>query len=237
MGKFSFKQFDIINTESAMKVGTDSVLLGSWMRCMAEDRMLLDIGCGTGILSLMAAQRTPHAMITGIEIDGISAKEAKENALRSPWPGRIEILNCSVQEYASSGEVPVFDHIFSNPPYFSSSLKSPEKRKSEARHNDSLPFETLIDTAMRLMSDDGRLSIILPAYESRIFTEKAHLKGLYLARACHVKTTSAKPPKRILSEFSKKAVPAPFPETLTIQDNGSYTAQYRKLTEDFHPFF
>ena len=72
---------------------------------------------------------------------------------------------------------------------------------------------------------------------ARIFTEKAHLKGLYLSRACHVKTTSAKPPKRILSEFSKKAAPAPFPETLTIQDNGSYTAQYRKLTEDFHPFF
>lgn len=223
-----------------MKVGTDAVLLGSWLRCEPEDRELLDIGCGTGIITLMAAQRAQLAHVTGIDIDGISAKEAAANVSASKWSERIEIHPISLQKMVADGKYGMyFDHIFSNPPYFSDSLKSPSGRKTAARHcDDTLPFATLAESVSVMLKTDGRFSIVLPTETSDIFAACAAAHGLYPSRICRVKTSSGKPVKRILSEFTRMPKHGEIEmEELTIQEKGAYTEQYRLLTKDFHPFF
>lgn len=237
MGKFQFKQFSIENNRSAMKVGTDAVLLGSWMRVEPKDSNLLDIGCGTGIISLMAAQRTPSAQILGIDIDSISCEEAINNIINSPWSDRVKALNVSLQDFTQTIDIK-YDHIFSNPPFFINSLKSTELRKSNARHTDSLPFDVIIKAIDRLLSDNGRFSIILPYNEANIFIEEAlSAVNLRLARRTNVYTAENKPVKRALLEFVRECDFKGLMETgLVIQSQGRYTEDYIKLTKNFHPF-
>lgn len=243
MGIFRFKQFEVENTQSAMKIGTDAVILGAWMNCMPEDATLLDIGCGTGIISLMAAQRTPAAEIHAIDIDSVSCDEAKTNFSRSPWNGRLHVRNISFQEYVSqksAGSI-VFDHIFSNPPYFTNALKCPEERKRQARHNDTLSFAELIKGCHTLLSPSGRVSLIIPESEYAGLIKEC--EGMFrIFRECSVLTSTKRPPKRKLVELRKingteageTTVTA---ESITIQEKGKYTQEYISLTKDFHPFF
>ena len=130
---FKFKRFTIEQDDCAMKVGTDGCLLGGWFNCEGSKR-ILDIGCGTGLIAIMAAQRC-DADITGVEIDSKAALQARKNADSSPWGERIEIVNCDLLEYNTGAR---FDTIVSNPPYFVNSLKCDKSSRTLARHSDSL---------------------------------------------------------------------------------------------------
>ena len=147
-----------------MKVGTDGVLLGAWVSVRPSDRRILDIGGGTGLIALMMAQRVPGARITGVDVEDIS--QARENADASPWGGRVAFVQCPVQEFAPQGK---FDLVVSNPPFFVDSLTCPDAGRTTARHAVRLPFGDLRDAVVRLLSDEGRFAVVLPADEAARF--------------------------------------------------------------------
>ena len=196
---FQFKQFLIRQNKSAMKVGTDGVLLGAWSD-VSNAGNILDIGTGTGLIAIMLAQRS-EAKITGVEIEIQAAQEAKENAENSPWHDRINIIHQTFQKYASK-TTEKFDTIVSNPPYFTKAVKNKQVEKSLARHNHLLPFNELLIGVSEILTEDGKLSMILPATEAIEFMNQAKNYGLFLSRVTEVKPSLNKEPNRQLMEFS-----------------------------------
>jgi len=230
---FDFKQFRLKQDRCAMKVGTDAVLIGAWVdarNCQA----VLDIGTGTGIISLMIAQRS-NAQITALEIDQHSYKQALENVASSSFHKRIEVIHQSFQQYARQTNKK-FDLIVSNPPYFVDSLKSSDSYRSIARHADSLPFIELLDGVYRCLDPKGRFCLILPKKEAAMFCKLTEEKGLYLVKILRVKSSKAKEEdKRLIMEFSfsEKELTEDF---LYVREasTGEYSEQYRQLTHEYH---
>ena len=241
---FRFKQFSVRQEVSAMKVGTDGVLLGAWATVLPEDRLALDVGTGTGVIALMLAQRMAAsagrlgvaaegpgrgvAGILGIDIDEAAADEAAANFAASPWASRLTSRAVSLQAFVSEREQPEFDSIVSNPPFFSASLKAPDAQRRTARHNDTLPPADLIQAARRLLSPSGRLSVIYPPEEARAFVMESESAGLYLSRLTRVISVAGQPPKRHLMEFTRTPAQPLFTDLVI----GS--PEYRSLTGDFY---
>lgn len=200
---FQFKQFTIHQQHCAMKVGTDGTLLGSWASAPAGACRILDVGTGTGLIALMMAQRFPEARVTGIDIDIDAVGQASENALESPFKECIMIREGDVTRMEDTDG---FDAIVCNPPFFDRSLTCPDQQRTEARHTVSLTYRQLMESAFRLLKDDGRLSVIIPAdCRSRLESE-AHLVGFFISRICSIQTTPKKIPKRYMIEFRKQPV-------------------------------
>ena len=214
-----------------MKLGTDGVLLGAWVRVGESDRRILDIGTGTGVIALMMAQRTAEARITAVEIDAPSAADARDNAAASPWSDRVEVVCCDVAGYSPDER---FDLIVSNPPYFSESLLPPDRGRATARHTDSLPFDSLADSVRRLLRPQGRFALILPTDGALRFRSIAVSRGLYPQRIAEVWSTPRSGAIRLLAEYAAEPLPAPpVPEKIVI-DDGGFTEEYRLLTKDFY---
>ncbi|MCK4663910.1 MAG: methyltransferase, partial [Bacteroidales bacterium] len=159
-----------------MKIGTDSVLIGTWADCI-NLKNILDIGTGTGIIALMMAQRS-DALITAIEIDHESYKQAKENVLNSAWTEQIFVKHISLQEFTENN-TEKFDLIITNPPYFKNSFKPPDISRKIARHNDLLSFEELVYCVSKLISENGFFSLIIPYTESDNFINIANKHNLH----------------------------------------------------------
>lgn len=229
MGNFRFKQFEIEQDRCAMKVGTDGVLLGAWAQ---GGRRVLDIGSGTGLISLMMAQRFPEAEVVGIDMDADACGQARENVMASPFRDRVEIECCRLQDFGGTG---VFDAIVSNPPFFVDSLKNPDSKRMMARHTDSLPFRDLFAGVKRLLSDDGIFSAIVPVEVVEQFVAESCILGFYLIRKCGVKTVERKQPKRFMLSFAKHRI-SPYEEHVeTMMDSqGNRSEWYRKITEEFY---
>lgn len=243
MSTFSFKKFNVVNERSAMKVNTDGVLLGAAMSVREGDSRLLDIGTGTGTIALMAAQRLLEnaslpVRISAIDIDEPSATEAEMNFKNSPWAEHMEALNLSLDEYAV--QLPAeekFDMIFSNPPYFEDSLTAPDERKSTARHtSDGLSYRDIFEFAKERLTDNGRVSLVLPADQEAAICRYARMCGLHLLKILRVRTVPRKAPIRIIIEFSRYRKDTPDDTILTIQSEGKYTQEYLSLTRDFYLF-
>ena len=200
---FQFKQFIVRQQHCAMKVGTDGTLLGSWASAPAGACRILDVGTGTGLIALMMAQRFPEARVTGIDIDTDAVVQASENALESPFKERIMIREGDVTRMEDADG---FDAIVCNPPFFDRSLTCPDQQRTEARHTVSLTYRQLMESAFRLLKDDGRLSAIIPSdCRSRLESE-AHLVGFFISRICSIQTTPKKTQKRYMIEFRKQPV-------------------------------
>ena len=228
---FKFKKFTIEQSGCAMKVGTDGCLLGAWFD-NSNCKQILDIGAGTGLISIMAAQRCPTATITGIEIDNIAAMRATENAKKSPWSERVRIINVDVNNFASEER---FDTIVSNPPYFSNSLKCDDKQRTLARHNDSLTPELFFRNAGLLLADNGKISIIIPCDTLDEWTSQAAFKGFSAHRITNVHTTPRKEAKRVLVEFRREACTAPLTEKLILETApGEYSQEATAMLRDFY---
>ena len=216
-----------------MKVGTDGVLLGAWADLTPSQSHILDIGTGTGLVALMAAQRTEQwgARVVGVEIDSESFLDAVENAGRSEWKERVLIERCAIQEFESEEK---FDHILSNPPYFVDSLLSPDKARTNARHTTTLTFEELACSARRLLAPEGALSLVLPYDAVADMTLAAARSGLFLARRTDIKSKTSGKALRSLLEYRTTPC-ATLREELTIHAaDGDYTPEYRALTRDFY---
>lgn len=229
---FRFKRFAIRNELSAMKVGTDGVLLGAWCD-ISDAKTILDVGTGTGLIAIMAAQRS-NAAITGIEIDHDAASEAILNAQESPWSNRITIINGDFISLFSSDKLNKVDHIVSNPPYFSSTIIAPDAKRAMARHGSTLNYANLIEESARLLNPNGKLSIISPVDRRDDILYAASLHHLSVSRLTEVFPTPQSAPVRILWEFTLGEV-APRKDSLTIQTAPNiYTPEYIALTRDFY---
>lgn len=218
-----------------MKVGTDGVLLGSWANC-ENTKAILDIGTGTGLIALMLAQRS-KAKIDAVEIDEQASLQAKENVARSDWKDSILILNTSFQEFCTSTNKK-YDLIVSNPPYFQNSLFAPDKKRTDARHNSNLELEELLEGAIKLLSENGVFSLILPYVEGTMFILKASEKGMYCTRQTNVLPRPGREPKRLLLEFIKIKKPLVEQEIIIeLNKRHEYSDAYKNLTKDFYLAF
>lgn len=230
---FDFKKFSIKQDKCAMKVGTDAVLLGAWI-IPNGSKNILDIGTGTGVISLMLAQKS-SANILAVEIDKQSTEQAKLNVSQSNYFSQIQVENVSIQDLAQKSEKK-FDLIVTNPPYFIDSYKSIELNRTIARHSDSLPFEELIDSVIKLLDVKGKFCLILPKNEAGIFRKMAEIKGLYLSKLLRIRTKPDKESeKRHLMQFEFKETE--FSEsTLVLEENESrnYTQAYKEFTRDYY---
>ena len=227
---FKFKQFTIEQSDCAMKVGTDGCLLGGWFNC-SESKRVLDIGCGTGLISIMAAQRC-NALVTGVEIDSKAAMQARINADNSPWRERIEIINSDLLQYTTENR---FDTIVSNPPYFVNSLKCDDTSRTLARHSDSLDSNAFFIKCAELLSDNGCVSIVIPCDIMCEWKSAAAEQNLHPTRITFIKTTPKKAPKRALIEFR-------FCPTANIEENtliletspGEYSNDAKEILGGFY---
>jgi tRNA1Val (adenine37-N6)-methyltransferase len=230
MSDFKFKQFKVAQDKSAMKIGTDGVLLGAWSG-LENSRNILDIGCGTGLICLMAAQRNPSTLITGIELEVNAFKQATENCKNSKWSNRISIIHSSLQSFNSSSK---FDLIISNPPFFSGSTKSGDRGRSLARDTHTLPFKYLIKKSKALLDKNGKFIVIIPFDSKTKFCDLANNNNLFLNKICFIKGNISSPIKRIMMEFSF-AKSELIKEELTIEiDRHQYKKEYISLCKDFY---
>ncbi|TKG94723.1 methyltransferase domain-containing protein [Puteibacter caeruleilacunae] len=232
--KFSFKQFSIVQEKSAMKVGIDSVLFGAWINVNNANR-ILDIGTGTGLLSLMLAQRS-DAIIDAVEIDEGAASEASVNVAASPWSEQIEVYQTDFVQYTLLCEHQ-YDLIISNPPYFENSLEAATEERTRARHSSSLSFEDLICCVEKLLTIDGRLALILPVNEAERIIAIAKKYQLHLNQLVKVKPNSRKAVNRYLMEFSRTDIDIKEEEITIYGDQKSgYSAFFEQLTKSYYLF-
>ena len=226
---FDFKRFRIEQDMCSMKVGTDGVLLGAWFP-MEWGKSVLDIGTGTGLIAIMAAQRGA-GRVMAVEIDSDAAEQALKNASNSPWADKIDVQCLNISDFIAENK---FDRIVCNPPYFRDSLRCPDSGRNTARHNDSLSYETLAECSAGMLEPDGLLCIVLPYDAVKTFTGCASIAGLYLSRRTDVVTVPGKEPKRSLLAFGKK-ISEPHSDTLFICDSDKKeTSEYINYVNDFY---
>jgi len=233
MSEFRFKQFTIKQEKTAMKVSTDGVLLGAWAN-FNKPKTILDIGTGTGLLAIMAAQKHPESEITAIEINNEAYTEAKINAQNCTWNKRIKLIHADFLDF-SKNEQKKFDLIISNPPYYENQLPSTEEKKRIARHNDSLPFNHLIASVSKIITNKGVFCVIIPNYESKKFIHLCSQNNLFLTKKLQIFPNENKKVNRVLLEFSKE-IKEIISESIFVRKNKKYSAEYLELTKDFYLF-
>ena len=240
---FTFKQFTIRQDRTAMKVCTDACVLGAYAD-VAGTRVL-DIGTGTGLLALMAAQRNPTALVDAVEIDNAAFGQATENVAASPFADRIRVVHSRIQDfYSDSG----YDRILTNPPFFTNHLRSPDAAVNRALHTDEMPFSDLVEAVVRLMKPDGQWWVLLPPYEAEKLADLARKTGLCIVKRLLIRHHAQKTVFRIITGFSFVNSPVP-DEMLTIHElcersepkavgpGETYTAEFRSLLRDFYLIF
>lgn len=240
---FRFKQFEVANRLSAMKVGTDGVLLGAWTEAESPAR-ILDIGCATGVIALMMAQRFQSATVTGVEIDSTAANEAACNFVLSPWAERLQVINEDILTTTVEALGGKFDLIVCNPPFFTNGALASDIARRTARHDTSLPLDRLIEKSSSLLNPCGTLNMILPSDREIQLHEPAVLYGFELTRLTRLTTVPYKPPRRILVELTlcsdkSNATPCPLhPTAMSIHDGqGGFSAEYSNLVKNFYLHF
>ena len=234
MSKFTFKQFSVQQDKTAMKVGTDGVLLAAWTPINHNPFSILDIGAGTGIIALMLAQRTHAEQIDALEIDEEAYEQAVENFENSPWGDRLFCFHAGLDEFIEEPE-DEYDLIVSNPPFYSENYKTENEQRDLARFQDAMPFEELIEAADLMLSENGIFAVILPFKEEKNFIALAKEAELYPVKITRVKGTPTSDIKRSLLAFSRNEIQnAPIDELIIETDRHVYTPEYIELTKDFY---
>jgi tRNA1Val (adenine37-N6)-methyltransferase len=234
---FRFKQFVVNQDRCAMKVCTDACTLGAWAGLENASR-ILDIGTGTGLLALMAAQRNPSADIDAVELDAAAFSQASENVRNSIFASRIRVLHHAVQDFTPDLK---YDCIITNPPFFQADLRSPDAAKNLAHHASSLSFDELLISVDRLLTDSGSYYVLLPTSEAVVFSEKAEGLGWKMTRNLILSHDKNKKPFRHLMRFQKKhlAESQTAAQYLYIyEENGKiYHSAFKELLKDFYLIF
>jgi tRNA1Val (adenine37-N6)-methyltransferase len=230
---FQCKKFYVAHDQCAMKVGTDGLLLGAFAPLPPAGDDILDIGAGSGLLSLMLAQRTAGAnAIDAIELGPAAAEQAAVNVANSPWPNAIRLIKGDILTYSSSKR---YRLIVSNPPFFQQSLLSPDQRRTQARHTDSLPFAALLQKAAQLLHCEGSFALVLPVGASREFIQLARAQGWQIVQHCVVFSKADKPQRSLLCLCRTSEPVSTVESQLVIHAaDGSYSAQYQHLLGAFY---
>ena len=227
---FRFKQFAVINDRTAMKVGTDGVLLGAW--CPVEGvHHVLDVGTGCGVIALMMAQRNASAFITGIDIDHGAIEEATLNFKASPWSERLTAIEGDFNELQVLDN---YDLIVSNPPYFTNGVLPTGDARTQARHTGTLSYRQLIEGAAHLLNDEGILSLISPVEAYGDIIEAATFSSLPVRRLTHVIPVEGALPKRMLWQLSRRDTPYGEDSLTIAHSDGTFTSEYVALTGAFY---
>jgi len=230
---FSFKEFIIQQDRCAMKIGTDGVLLGAWASIAHNPFSILDVGTGTGILSLMLAQRSHAETIEAIEIDDAAFEQAAENFENSPWGDRLFCYHAGFNEFVEEID-DEYDLIISNPPFYTENYKTENKQRDLARFSDALPFEHLLHGIAKLLSENGIASFIIPFTEEATFITIAEKTGLFPNRITRVKGTPITEIKRSLMSFSFTKTNIDTSELIIETSRHQYTEDYINLTKNFY---
>ncbi len=228
---FRFRQFTIHQDKCAMKVGTDAVLLGSYVNARNAST-ILDIGTGTGVIALMLAQKS-NGYIQAIDIDENAFRQSNENFKISPWYNRLFSKHKSLQEFSSSYHEK-FDLIVTNPPYFHHASKPLIESRLNARHGDLLTFDELLEGVIKLLKPEGRFFLILPCREGLEFLDKAQRKEFFCRHILRVKTKADKNEKRVIMEFGFRFGLMSEDEIIIQEEDGSFTQEYIDLTSEYY---
>ncbi|AKH93015.1 tRNA1(Val) (adenine(37)-N6)-methyltransferase [Elizabethkingia anophelis] len=229
MKPFVFKQFEILQDKEVFRVGTDGVVLGAL--CNGEGAVrALEVGCGTGLISLMLAQRFSSAVFDALDINTKAVEIAGQNFSNSPFANRLNVVEINYNDFES---VEKYDLIVSNPPYF----ESDSSKDLIARHQVLLSFQQLIYKSARLISDTGILSVIIPYDDAENFITIAEDNNLYLIRKIDIYGIKGGKLKRNILEFSRKLSELVLEELVLEKEKRIYSDEYRELTKDFHPMF
>jgi tRNA1Val (adenine37-N6)-methyltransferase len=231
---FQFKQFSIQQDKTAMKIGTDGVLLGAWTPIENNPFSILDIGTGTGIIALMLAQRSHAEQIDALEIDEDAYEQAVDNFENSPWGDRLFCFHAGVDEFIEEPE-DEYDLIVSNPPFYTEDYKTENPQRDLARFADALPFEDLIEVAALLLSENGIFSVIIPFKEEENFMAIAKEYELHPFKITRVKGNPTSEVKRSLLAFTRNESDTVLKDELIIETGRHiYTPEYIELTKDFY---
>jgi tRNA1Val (adenine37-N6)-methyltransferase len=235
---FQFKQFKIEQQKSSMKVCTDSCVFGAWIARKIEKKIItpkaiLDIGAGTGLLSLMIAQKS-NAKIEAVEIDKDAFYQTEENFLESPWNKQLQAYHTNIKNWKSPLK---YDLIISNPPFFENDLKANEQNKNVAKHDDGLTFAELLLSVKNNLSADGNFAVLLPFHRTAYFKKIAAENNFYLWEELLVKQTPKHGYFRGMLVFNSTPANKMIHE-LTIKDEtGNYTAEFKDLLKDYYLAF
>lgn len=229
---FRFKQFKIEQDQCAMKVSTDACIQGAVAQVPAGVAAVLDLGAGTGLLSLMLAQRFPDVNITAIELDTAAFRQAQDNINDAPYRDRITVANEDARTFDPGIMYPF---LICNPPFFSNSLKGPADARNQARHDDTLSQEDLLRLMDRVLTPDGTACFLWPAAEQLNWERLLARSGYYLHYRLQVRDRAHTRITRIISICSRIPVANPVEEELIIKDeNGTYTALFSDLLSPFY---
>ena len=232
---FNFKKFSIHQNNAAMKIGTDGILIGAWVNISKKFKGL-DIGSGTGIITIMLCQRNLNLELDSIELSQSAVMDAKINIENSNWSNRIKLFHQDLKDFHPDSN---YDLIVSNPPYFKKSLQPSNSERSKARHQNDLKLEDILKFSNQNLTKDGSLNIILPFEQKKEAIEFAKKHGLNAIRECAVYPKPNKAPHRILIEFSRSENKQLIKESLVIEEAGrhNYSEDYKKLTREFYTIF
>lgn len=229
---FRFKQFIIQQDKSAMKVCTDSCILGAWsVKRLNGAKKILDVGAGTGLLSLMLAQKS-ESHIDSIELDPESASQALENVTNSSWSARIHVLEGNVLHYPLASD---YDFIICNPPFFASDLRSPSDKKNKSKHDETFTLDDLIFVIEKHLKPTGKFSVLLPWHRSGHFEKLASDNGFYLLEKLTVRQTPPHQPFRSICLFGFQKPEMIVSKELNIKNEpGKYTNEFSDLMSDYY---
>lgn len=234
MSVFQFKQFSVNQDQTAMKIGTDGVLLGAWTPIENNPKSVLDIGTGTGIIALMLAQRSDAEQIDALEIDESAYEQSVENFENSPWGDRLFCFHAGLDEFVDDPE-DEYDLIVSNPPFYSEEYRSENEQRDLARFQGAMPFEELVEAADLLLSENGIFSVIIPFNEEDRFIELCAEVELFPIKVTRVKGSPNTKIIRSLLAFKRYELAVLTADELVIEiSRHEYTPEYISLTKDFY---
>lgn len=234
MSIFSFKKFSVSQDKSAMKIGTDAVLLGAWCPIDNHPKTILDIGAGTGILALMLAQRTSAIQIDAIEIDENAFEECVFNFESSPWSDRLYCFHAGLDEFVEDPE-DEYDIIICNPPFYTENFKSGNQSRDLARFEDALPFEEFVEAVDFLLSEDGIFSVVIPYKEEERLLDLCAECSLYPVKVTRVKGAHNTAIVRSLIAFKRHELSVLEADEIVVEINRhEYTDDYINLMKDFY---
>lgn len=225
---FKLKQFDLKQNKQVFKIGTDAMVLGAWISCEIAPKRILDLGSGTGILSLLMAQKFPQAIIIAIDSNKHAVDLSREN-FQNNAIGQF----CSVEKESFSGfeTTETFDLIVSNPPFFVNAALSFDAVNASGKHLNDKDLTDFFSCVSRCLSLNGSAAIIHPA--DGIFEASAAQFGLFVARQLKVYGVKDKL-VRVCNFYTKQNQEPEVSELIIRDENGDYTEAYKALTKDFH---
>lgn len=230
MSVFRFKQFDVKQANNPLKVGTDSMLLGAFINVI-DKKHGLDLGTGTGVLSLMVAQKNTEILLDAIEINKVAAEECAFNFQNSPWKNRLDTIEGDYLKFQFDKS---YDLIFSNPPYHLEEVYGRDKAETLAKHSDSKDLTKLIQLASKLLTFDGDFWLILP-FQLLNYIQEITLKNqLFCKELIRIHAKESKPNTRIILCFTKRKTDLLQCDFYIRKENNSYSQAYIELTKKFH---